>query len=97
MWCSLLVLLTLTTASAYLHLGAWNTVSDMSIAAAKVALIGLFFMHLRDADETVRFASLAAGLFLFLMAFLSFADFLTRSAPGAPWIQPVQPATGPYG
>jgi len=43
---SLLVLAALTTYIASFDLGIWNTAVAMAIATAKMALVGLFFMHL---------------------------------------------------
>lgn len=93
-WLSLLVLLTLTTASSYLHLGIANTLINLAIAVVKFALIAAFFMHLRRADPAVRLAAGAALLFLFFLAFLSFADLLTRSYRAAPWQAPFESPAG---
>jgi len=87
-WLGLLVLLGLTTASAYLDLGVGNGVANLVIAIIKVSLIALFYMHLRHATATVRLAAGAALLFLFFLAFLSFGDFLTRSRNSTPWRAP---------
>jgi cytochrome c oxidase subunit IV len=94
-WLSLLVLLALSTGSSYLHLGIANTLINMVIAAVKVGLIAVFFMHLRQADAAVRLAAGAALLFLFFLAFLSFADLLTRSFRAAPWQPPAETRGGP--
>ena len=77
-WIALLVLLALTTASAYVDLGAGNTLANLAIAAVKVGLVAVFFMHLKTADGAVRLAAGAALLFLSILAFLAFGDFLTR-------------------
>jgi cytochrome c oxidase subunit 4 len=84
-WLGLLVLLALTTGSSYVHLGVGNTLLNLAIAAIKLALIAWFFMHLQRADAAVKLAAGAALLFLFFLAFLSFADLLTRSVLVAPW------------
>ena len=78
-WLALLGLLALTTGSAYLPLGIGNSLINIALAVVKAALIALFFMHLPRADAIVRLAAGAALLFLFLLAFLSFGDFITRS------------------
>jgi cytochrome c oxidase subunit 4 len=93
-WLGLLGLLALTTASAYLHLGIGNTLINLAVAAVKIGLIVLFFMHLRRSDVAVRLAAGAALLFLFFLAFLSFADFLTRPRGPAPWTAPVVTSAG---
>ncbi len=97
-WVSLLALLGLTTASSYIPLGVGNTVINLLVAVMKVGLIAPVFMHLRRADTAVRLAAATAFLFLFFMAFLSFADMLTRPLQPASWKAPAQsPATGgPY-
>lgn len=77
-WLALLALLAITTGTAFLHLGAWNSILNLLIAAAKVALIGVFFMHLRQADNAMRLALGTALLLLFVLAFLSFNDVFTR-------------------
>jgi cytochrome c oxidase subunit 4 len=77
-WLALMVLLAITTASAYLHLGAANSIINLLIAAAKVALIGVFFMHLKEADNAMRLTLAVALLLLFVLALLSFNDVLSR-------------------
>ena len=43
---ALLILAALTTGIAYINLGELNTVVALAIAALKMCLVGLFFMHL---------------------------------------------------
>jgi caa(3)-type oxidase subunit IV len=50
----------------------------MAIAAAKVALILLFFMKLRSSSALVRLASLAGLFWLVFMFALTAGDYLTR-------------------
>jgi cytochrome c oxidase subunit IV len=98
-WVSLLVLLGLTTASSYLSLGVGNTLINSAISVIKVGLIAFSFMHLRRSDNAVRLAAAAALLFLFFLAFLSFADLLTRhEVRPASWKAPAEtsPVEGPY-
>jgi cytochrome c oxidase subunit 4 len=95
-WLTLLVLLAVTTASAYVDLGAGNSIANLIIAAAKAALIALFFMHLRRSDATVRVAAGAALLFLFFLAFLTFGDYLTRPMHPAPWRSPQESTLNPH-
>ena len=92
-WSALLALLALTTASAYLPLGIGNSLINLIIAAAKIGLIAVFFMHLHRSDAAIRLAAGAAFLFLFLLAFLSFGDFLTRPLRPASWQAPTQTST----
>jgi caa(3)-type oxidase subunit IV len=97
-WISLLVLLALTTASAYVPLGIGNSLANMAIATIKVGLVAIFFMRLRKSDNAVRLAAGAALLFLFFLAFLSFGDFVTRPLRPASWTPPAETsrAGGPY-
>jgi cytochrome c oxidase subunit IV len=97
-WVCLLVLLSVTTGSSYLSVGVGNTLINGAIAIMKVSLIAVYFMHLRRADAAVRLAAGAALLFLFFLAFLSFADLLTRPLHPAPWQPPSQGTTrvGPF-
>ena len=81
-WLGLLALLGLTVAGAHLPLGSFNLVLALGIAGAKALLVGLFFMHLRRPDALLRLAASAAGLWILVLFALSFADLLTRPAPG---------------
>lgn len=92
-WLGLLVLLALSTGSSYISLGMGNSLINLAIAAMKVALIAVFFMHLRHATVLIRLAAGAALLFLFFMAFLSFGDLLTRSSHPAAWRAPSESST----
>ncbi len=69
----------LTFGLSYLHLGGWSVVLAMSIAAAKAALIALFFMHLREHGTSDRAAVvLGVILALLLIGFVA-ADVATRT------------------
>jgi cytochrome c oxidase subunit 4 len=77
-WIALGLLLAATVTSAYIPLGIFNSVINYAIAAAKAALILLFFMKLKSSSPLVRLASMA-GLFWLLFLFaLTAADYLTR-------------------
>jgi cytochrome c oxidase subunit IV len=77
-WGSLLLLLGVTVAGAFLPLGVGNLALALVIAALKAVVILTVFMRLARAPGlTVAFA--AAGFFwLFILMVLSGADFLTR-------------------
>jgi cytochrome c oxidase subunit 4 len=90
-WVALLVLLLLTFGSSYLKLGAWNSVINFCIAAAKALLVVLFFMHLRRASAILRIAAIAGLLTLALLFGLSGADYRTRTIHAAPWQAPPVP------
>ena len=83
-WAGLLALLGATLAGAYLPLGRLNLVLALGIAAAKAALVLLFFMQLRRPDPLLRLAASAALVFMAFLFTLTFADVLTRAAPTQP-------------
>jgi cytochrome c oxidase subunit IV len=77
-WLALFVLLAITVGSAYLPLGAANGAINLGVAAAKTALIALFFMNLLMSSVLVRLAA-AAGMFWLVFLFaLTAGDYLTR-------------------
>lgn len=77
-WLALSALLAATVGSAYVPLGAFNTILNMGIAAAKVALILLFFMKLTSSSALIRLASMAGLFWLAFMFALTAGDYLTR-------------------
>jgi len=82
----LLALAGLTTGIAYIDLGPFNTVAALAIAAIKMTLVGLFFMHLWY-NRGLTWIVVLAGFFWFaLMVSFTLADFFTRS-----WINPSGP------
>jgi cytochrome c oxidase subunit IV len=83
-WASLLVLTALTTGVAYVDLGKignvdMNTVAALVIAAAKMMLVVLFFMHAKYTPGLPRIVVVAALFWLGIMMSLTLADELTRS------------------
>lgn len=77
-WAALLLLLALTFASAYVHLGTWNAVVNIVIAIAKAALVMTLFMHLKDASGLTRAFGVAAFFFVILLIGLALSDVLSR-------------------
>lgn len=83
-----LILLTgLTTGVAYIDMGAFNTVVALAIAAVKMTLVLLFFMHLKYASGMTRLVLFAAIIWLGILISFTLADELTRTwTPNAgPW------------
>jgi len=74
----LLILTALTTGVAYVDLGAMNAVVALAIAAVKVTLVLLYFMHVKDAGKLIWL--FAAGGFFWLVIFfvLILSDYATR-------------------
>jgi cytochrome c oxidase subunit IV len=75
---ALQLLLAATIGVSFLHLGAFNPVLNFSIAAAKAALIGWFFMQLRAATGLVRLFAGAALLWLIIMFGIGLSDWIAR-------------------
>lgn len=94
-WLALLVLLGITVGSAYIPLGVFNGVINYTIAAAKAALVLIFFMHLDRSRALLRLAALAGIFWVLFMFSLSFCDYLTRDWNGsATTLEPVQSKMG---
>lgn len=75
---ALLVLTGTSWAVSYVHLGDWNEVVALGIAALKVSLVALFFMHLSREHGSVRFAAMTAPVFIALLVAIMAADIVTR-------------------
>jgi cytochrome c oxidase subunit 4 len=84
-WLALLLLLAATVASAYVHLGVGNLITNVGIAIVKALLVMLFFMHVRTGGTTIRLMAATGFLWLILLLTLSLADVLTRSPVRPPW------------
>jgi cytochrome c oxidase subunit 4 len=82
-WLALLVLLGITVGSAYIPLGAGNGIINYGIAAAKAALVLVFFMHLDRSRALIRLAALSGMFWVLFMFSLSFGDYLTRDWNGS--------------
>ena len=78
-WVGLLVLLALTTASAFVPLGRLNLALNLIIALAKGLLVALVFMQLARDTPVVRAAALAGWFTLLLLGSLALLDFAARS------------------
>jgi cytochrome c oxidase subunit 4 len=82
---AVLMLLTATTVFvAFQHLGALNDVVALSIAATKMLLVVLFFMHARGATRLTKIV--AAGGFAWLLLLIAFtlSDYTSRGWLGVP-------------
>lgn len=75
---ALLLLTYATYAAALVNLGRWNLAIALGIAAAKAALIILYFMHARY-SRWLTWVVIVAGLFWFgILLVLTMSDYLTR-------------------
>ena len=87
-WAALMLLLALTTASAFVPLGAWNAMINFIIAAMKALLVAAFFMHLSRASGLTRVVAVTAIFMLALLFALSGTDYATRNVAPAAWSAP---------
>jgi cytochrome c oxidase subunit IV len=81
---ALLALTAITTAVAFVDLGAtWNTTLAVTIAMVKALLVILFFMHVRY-SRPLTWIFVGAGFFWLAILFvLTLADYATRDDVGA--------------
>lgn len=82
---ALLALLGLTIGLALLPLGAFNTLLAIAISLAKMLLVMLVFMRLRQSHPFVRLAAAAGFVWLLMLIGFALADYLTRLPLAAPW------------
>ena len=75
---ALILLLAVTTASAYLHLGVFNGILNIVIAIIKAVLIIAFFMHVRFARKPTLIFVFAGFVWLSLLVGITMSDYLTR-------------------
>lgn len=75
---ALLLLLALTIAAARIEHGVLNLVVGLFIAAAKAALILMFFMHLRYNTAVIRMAAISGLLWLAILLTLAMSDYVSR-------------------
>ena len=74
----LLALAALTTGIASVDLGIYNTVVALAIAATKMTLVALFFMHVWYKRGLTRIIILASFFWLALLMTLTLVDVFTR-------------------
>jgi cytochrome c oxidase subunit IV len=74
----------ITTAVAFVDLGAFSVVVALAIAVCKMLLVALFFMHVRHSTRLTRVV-LAGGLLWFgILMGMTFIDFGSRTWMGVP-------------
>jgi cytochrome c oxidase subunit 4 len=83
-WIALLILTGVTTAVAYIDLAQFSVVVALGIAAAKMMLVALFFMHVRHSTQLTKLVVLGGLMWLGILMLLSMADFVTRGWIGTP-------------
>ena len=75
---SLLILLALTCAGAYLPLGPGNLLLALAIAVAKTLLVAVFFMELRSASMLIRLVAFVGLVWLGILLTLASTDYGSR-------------------
>jgi cytochrome c oxidase subunit IV len=75
---ALLLLTGLTTGVAFIDLGSYNTVAALAIAAAKMLLVVLFFMHVRYSSGLTKVIVLAGFFWLAILLTFTLSDYFTR-------------------
>jgi cytochrome c oxidase subunit 4 len=79
-WGALLLGTFLTYKAAFIELGRFNAAVALIIATIKALLVALFFMHIKGAHEKLlKLVVISTVFFLFILLFLSMADYGTRS------------------
>ena len=81
---ALLGLMLLTVGVAFLDLGPANFAIAMGIATVKMALIILYFMHVRYSDRLTWVFSTAAFLWLVILIIGTLNDYFTRGELNVP-------------
>ena len=85
---ALLGLLLASALAAQSHLGGWNLALSLSIALAKIALVGWYFMGLDRAPRLQRIVAAAGCAALAVLLSLAAVDFGARRDDPASWQVP---------
>jgi cytochrome c oxidase subunit 4 len=80
---ALLGLTALSYALSFVHIGRASVPAGLTIAAVKVSLVGLYFMHLVHSSKAVRLVVATVPVFVLLLVGLVLGDVGFR-ALGAP-------------
>ena len=75
---ALMGLTALTVGVAFINLGSMNTFIALVIAATKMLLVMLIFMHVRYSSRLTKLAILAAFFWLALLLTFTMSDYFTR-------------------
>jgi len=82
---ALLTLLALSAGTAFLKLGPFNSIINLSVSVLKTLLVMAVFMHETGARNLTRLTSALGFIWLAMLLALSLLDFLTRAVLPAPW------------
>ncbi|WP_426435566.1 cytochrome C oxidase subunit IV family protein [Bradyrhizobium genosp. P] len=81
-WISLLLLLILSLALAYVPMGVFTLTAGIVIAFVKAGLVVLLFMELAKSKPLIQLAAVSGAVFLTALFALTLADVLTRLVGG---------------
>jgi cytochrome c oxidase subunit 4 len=81
---ALIGLTVITTAVAFVDLGAFSVVAALAIATCKMLLVALFFMHVRHSTRLTHLVLAGGLLWLGILILLTLGDFATRGLVGTP-------------
>ena len=77
--CCLLVLTATTVGASYIEMGIFNPIVALAIAAIKMILVVLFFMHVKYSSK-LTMLTVGAGIFTFLVLIgMTLSDYMTRA------------------
>ncbi|HEY7887867.1 MAG TPA: cytochrome C oxidase subunit IV family protein [Steroidobacteraceae bacterium] len=77
-WLAVIALLGVSTGSAYIPMGRFNSIVCVTIGFIQALLVWTFFMRLRWSGLLVRLIAVTGLLWIVLLLGLSLTDYLTR-------------------
>ncbi len=78
LWAVLVGLVMLSLGLSFVQLGSFNLLIAIAIAAVQVAVLGFFFMSLREASVLICITAGAGFVFLLAMVVLTLNDLFSR-------------------
>ena len=77
--CILLVMTGLTVFASYIEMGVFNPIVALAIAAFKMILVVLFFMHVKYSTKLTKL-TVMSGFFIFLgLIGMTLSDYVSRA------------------
>jgi cytochrome c oxidase subunit IV len=83
-WLALIFATVITTAVAFVNLGAFSVVVALAIAVCKMLLVALFFMHVRHSTRLTKVVLFGGLLWFGILMGMTFTDFASRGWLGVP-------------
>jgi cytochrome c oxidase subunit IV len=74
----------ITTAVAFVDLGAFSVIVALAIAVCKMLLVALFFMHVRHSARLTQVVLVGGLLWFGILMGMTFIDFSSRTWMGVP-------------